>query len=167
MVVQRAVLIVLVAAGAVGCSANVGMPQSREEFIKVYKDGGMFRNAEHYAINRAKPAVVADLSQFMDKCLNVKVTTTIRQGYSTDRGTTTYHPRMVEAKGGVTSLIVQETYRDRPEKGFPPGGMYSLVADMRAHGGGTQLDIYHAGRTAIADSLKDWAEGDKSSCPKF
>lgn len=167
MVFQRAVLIALLAAQVVGCSANVGLPQSREAFIKVYKNGGMFRNAEHYTISRSKAAVVSDLSQFMDRCLNVKVTNTIRQGYSTDRSTTSYHPRMVEAKGGVTSLTVQETYRDKPEKGQPPGGMYSLVADLRARGGYTQLDIYHAGRTAIAVSIKDWAEGDKSSCPKF
>ena len=164
---KRTTVIAFLAAAAAGCSANVGLPQSREAFINVYKDGGMFRNAEHYTISRPKQAVVADLNQLMDRCLNVKVTTTIRQGYSTDRGTTTYHPRMVEAKGGVTSLVVQETYRDKPEKGFPPGGMYSLVADARAHGGQTQLDIYHAGRTAIASSVKDWAEGDKSSCPKF
>ena len=167
MAFKRTIVIGLVVAGIAGCATNVGLPQSREEFIKVYKNGGLFRNAEHHTINRSKSAVVADIDQFADKCLNVKVTTTIRQGYMSNRSTTTYHPRMVEAKGGVTSLTVQETYRDRPEKGHPPGGLYALVADMRARGGQTQLDIYHAGRTPIAKSIKDWAEGDKSSCPKF
>lgn len=167
MAIKRAAMIGVVVAGIVGCAANVGLPQSREEFIKVYKNGGMFRNAEHYTISRPKAAVVADIDQFAEKCLRVKVTTTIRQGYSSDRSTTTYHTRMVEAKGGITSLTVQETYRDKREKGHPPGGLYSVVADMRARGGQTQLDIYHAGRTPIANSIKDWAEGDKSSCPKF
>jgi hypothetical protein len=41
------------------------------------------------------------------------------------------------------------------------------VADMSARGGQTQLDIYHAGRSGIARAVKDWAEGDKSNCPKF
>jgi len=168
MTLQRALLIGVALAGLAGCAnQNFGLPQSREEFVKVYKDGGMFRNAEHYTINRPKAAVVADLNQFATKCLNVRVTTTIRQGYATDRSTATYHPRMVEAKGGITSLTVQETYRDKPEKGHPPGGLYSLVADMSARGGQTQLDIYHAGRTAIAKSVKSWAEGDKASCPNF
>lgn len=167
MAFQRALIIGMVMAGVVGCATNVGLPQSREQFIKVYKGGGLFRNAEHHTVKRSKSAVVADINQFADKCLKVKVTTTINQGYMTNRSTTTYHPRMVEVKGGVTSLTVQETYRDKHEKGHPPGGLYALVADMRARGGQTQLDIYHAGRTPIAKSIKDWAEGDKSSCPKF
>lgn len=168
MTLQRALLIGVALAGLAGCASyNIGLPQSREEFVKVYKDGGLFRNAEHYTINRPKSAVVADMNQFATKCLNVKVTTTIRQGYTTDRGTTTYHPRMVEAKGGITSLTVQETYRDKPEVGHPPGGLFSLVADMSARGGQTQLDIYHAMRTPIAKSVKDWADGNKASCPKF
>lgn len=165
---QRALLIGLIWTGLAGCANNnIGLPQSREEFVKVYKDGGLFRNAEHHTIHRPKAAVVADLNQFVSKCLQVKVTTTIRQGYAMDRSTTTYHPRIVEAKGGITSLTVQETYRDKPEQGHPPGGLYSLVADMSARGGQTQLDIYHAGRTPIAKSVKDWAEGHKESCPKF
>ena len=164
---QRTILIGMTAVILAGCAANIGLPQSREEFIKVYKDGGLFRNAEHYTINRPKSAVAADVGQFADKCLHVKVTTTIRQGYAMDRSTTTFHPKMVEAKGGVTSLTVQETYQDKPEEGHPRGGMYSLVADMRAQGGKTQLDIYHAGRGPVAQSVKDWAEGKKSNCPNF
>jgi len=154
-------------AGLIGCATNIGLPQSREEFVSAYKDGGLFRNAEHYTINRSKTAVVADIKQFANKCLNVKVTTTISQGYMRDRSSTTYHPKIVQVKGGITSLTVQETYRDKPEKGQPPGGLYALVVDMHARSGHTQLDIYHAARGPIAKSIKDWAEGDKSSCPKF
>jgi len=161
-------MIGVIMAGALVCAtANAGVPQSREEFIKVYKNGGLFRSAEHYTIKRPKSAVVADIRKFAGKCLNVKVTSTIHQGYMSNRSTTTYHPKIVEVKGGVTSLTVQETYRDKPEKGHPPGGLYGLVADMRTRGGQTQLDIYHGGRGPIAKSIKAWAEGDKSSCPKF
>lgn len=167
MMLYRAIIIGVGVAGLIGCATNIGLPQSREEFIEVYKDGGLFRNAEHYTINRSKPAVVADIKQFAHKCLNVKVTTTIRQGYMSNRSSTTYHPKIVKVKGGVTSLTVQETFRDKVEKGQPPGGLYALVADMRARGGHTQLDIYHAARAPIAKSIKDWAEGDKSNCPAF
>lgn len=167
MSLYRAVIFGVLTSGLMGCVTNVGLPQTREAFVETYKSGGLFRNAEHYTINRSKSQVVADLRQFSDKCLNTKVTTTIRQGYMTDRSTTTYHPKIVEAKNGVTSLSVQETYRDKPEQGHPPGGLYTLVADVSASGGRTKLDIYHAGRTPIANSVKDWAEGNKASCPKF
>lgn len=163
----RVIMLGVLASGLLGCVTNVGLPQTREEFVETYKDGGLFRNAEHYSINRPKAKVVADLRQFADKCLNIKVTTTIRQGYMTDRSTTTYHPKIVEAKNGVTSLTVQETYRDKPEQGHPPGGMYALVADVSGSGSQSKLDVYHAGRTPIAKSVKDWAEGNKASCPKF
>lgn len=167
MMFYRAMAIGVLVAGIVGCATNTGLPQTRDAFVRMYKDGGLFRNAEHHAINRSKTAVVSDLNQFVNKCLHVKVTSTLRQGYSVDRSTTTYHPKMTETKSGATSLSVQETYRDKPEKGHPPGGMYTLVAEMRAQGGKTKLDIYHAGRTPIANSIKDWANGDKASCPKF
>ena len=167
MEIRGVVVILCLMTGLIGCSGNFGLPQSRAEFVKVYKNGGMFRNAEHLTINRPKQAVVADLQQYVDKCLYIKVTTTIRQGYATDRSTATLHPKIVESKGGVTSLSVQETYRDKPEKGHPPGGLYTLVAELRARGSQTQLDLYHAGRDAIADPLKKWAQGDTGSCPKF
>ena len=63
---------------------------------------------------------------------------------------------------------MQEEYNDRAMSGAPPGGLFTLVAEISSAGKGkTQLDIYHAGKGKIADKLKDWAEGDKQYCPNL
>jgi hypothetical protein len=46
------------------------------------------------------------------------------------------------------------------------GGMFSLVAEFRSAGGGkTKIDIYHLGESRISDHLKQWAAGEKKTCP--
>lgn len=154
--------------GIPGCATNIGMPQTRDEFVTLYKPGGMFRNAEHVTVSRPFKSVVADVTEYANKCLNVRETHGPSYRYKEAGGSTTYRPRMETIKGGAISLSLQEKYNDRDDSGAPPGGIYTLVAEMRAISGSkTQLDIYHAARGKVADTLKQWAEGDSRTCPSF
>lgn len=152
----------------VGCATNIGVPQTREEFVSAYKSGGMFRNAEHVTVNRAAKLVIADASEYANKCLKVRVAYGPSYKYKQAGGSTTYAPRIETTRSGATALSVQEQYNDRAQSGAPPGGIYTLVAEFRAAGNNkTQVDIYHASRGKIADPLKQWIQGDKRSCPSL
>lgn len=160
--------VILTAIVCAGCAANIGLPQTRDEFVAMYKPGGMFRNAEHVTVSRPFKSVVADVTEYAKKCLNVRETHAPSYQYKEAGGSTTYRPKIESIKGGGVSLSLQEKYNDRVDSGAPPGGIFILVAEMRAIGGSkTQLDIYHASRGKAADSLKQWAEGDSRICPSF
>ena len=62
-----------------------------------------------------------------------------------------------------------QEYYGRPEKGMPPDGLYTFVAEFQPAGTkSTQLDIYYiATRGTISDALKQWAAGDKRACPNL
>jgi hypothetical protein len=68
------------------------------------------------------------------------------------------------------SLSLQELYNkptDQVNSGAPAGGIFVLVAEAQPQGGGTKVDVYHLGRGGIADYALDWAEGNKSRCPRL
>lgn len=165
--IQMAGLISLFLSVLTGCATNIGLPQTRNEFVSMYKSGGLFRNAEHVTVNRPVKAVVADVTEYANKCLKVRVTTRPSYQYKEAGGSTTYIPKIGAGQNGMTALSVQEKYDDREQSGMPPGGMFTLVAEIRAAGNKTQVDIYHAARGKIADPLKQWIEGDKDRCPSF
>jgi len=166
--IQLAGLISLFLSVLTGCATNIGLPQTRSEFVKMYKPGGLFRSAEHVTVNRPVKAVVADTTEYANKCLKVRITNRPNYQYKEVGGTTTYIPKIGAGQNGMTTLSVQEKYNDRDESGVPPGGMFSLVAEIRAAGSNkTQVDIYHAGRGKIADFLKLWIEGNKDRCPSL
>lgn len=147
-----------------GCA--IGVPQNRDEFVTMYKPGGIFRNADHYTVNRPAKAVVADMREYSQKCLNIRVVNPPNYALREAGGSTTYRPKLEAVGKGKTTLSVQEEYNDRPMKGAPKEGLFTLVAEVCPAGKGqTQLDIYHASRGKIADNLKDWAEGKKHACP--
>jgi len=151
-----------------GCATNIGQPQSRDEFVSMYKTGGMFNKVEHARVERPLKAVTADVSEYAAKCLSVQRTRATNYQLREVGGTTTYNPKLETARPGVTALSVQEYY-GRPEKGIPPDGLYTLVAEFRSAGAkSTQLDIYYiATRGTISDVLKQWAAGDKRGCPQL
>jgi hypothetical protein len=152
----------------VGCATNVGVPQTRDEFVSAYKSGGMFRNAEHIVVNRPVKTVVADVSEYASKCLKVRVTHGPSYKYKEAGGSTIYLPKIESTRNGATALSVQERYNDRVQSGAPPGGIFTLVAEIRAAGSNkTQVDIYHASRDKIADPLKQWIQGGNRQCPSL
>lgn len=147
-----------------GCA--IGVPQTRDEFVTMYKSAGIFGNAEHITVNRPVKAVVADVKEFSQKCLNVRVTNSANYQLKEAGGSTTYHPKIETARKDVTTLSVQEEYNDRALSGAPKGGLFTLVAEMSPAGKKkTQLDIYYPALSKITDQLKQWADGDKRSCP--
>jgi hypothetical protein len=152
-----------------GCATNIGAPQSSGEFVKMMKEGGLFRNAEKVSVNSPAKSVVADLTAFADKCLKVR---TFRAGnYATreSASSTTYHPKIVKGRKSATALVVQEQYNDRDDSGAPTGGIFTLVAEVNPSGKKTtDVDIYYlTGRGMIVDPLKEWMEGNKGHCPSF
>lgn len=164
---MRSILLIAVASLA-GCAVRIGTPLTRDEFVSTYKTGGMMNSVEHATIDRPVKAVVADVAEYSKKCLEVQRTRAVNYQLKESGGTTTYNPKLESARPGVMALSVQEYY-GRPEKGSPPDGIYTLVAEFQAAGPkSTQVDVYYlATRGTISDALKQWAGGDKRSCPKL
>ena len=156
-------IFLLVLAGCV-----VGAINTREEFVAAMKTGGPFKNAEQITVNRASRTVVADVTEYANKCLNVRATSGPSYKYKEAGGSTTYLPKIETTRDGMTALSVQEKYNDRDQSGAPLGGFFSLVAEIRAAGNNkTVADIYHNSRRKIADPLKQWIAGDKRFCPSL
>ena len=151
-----------------GCVANIGAPQSREEFVAKVKPGGLGRKSEQMTINRPFNAVLTDLRSFSDKCLNVRVTRSGSYQYKEVGGSTTYHPK-ISSTGSKASLSVQEEYGSkRANSGAPPGGLFVVVTELRPAGEGkTQVGIYHLYKGELVDPMKGWLTGEKRLCPSF
>lgn len=149
-----------------GCA--IGVPQNRGEFVDMYKDAHVFGKAEHATINRPAKAVAADIKEFSQKCLNIRVVNPPNFSLHEAGGSTTFRPKIEKVGDDRTALSLQEEYNDRPMSGAPQDGLYTLVAEIRAAGKNkTEIDIYHARRGKIADPLKQWAEGDRCPCPSL
>ncbi len=142
------------------------MPQNREAFVERVGPGGPFRFAEHLVVDRPYRAVVADLSECSGRCLAVRVMRPPDFRRKELGGWTTYHPTIETPRRGLTTLSVQEEYgHPRANSGAPPGGLFVLVAEIRAAGEDrTRVDIYHVSRSHLADPLKRWIAGDRT-CP--
>jgi hypothetical protein len=160
--------VLLTAASLAGCATNIGQPQTRDEFVSMYKTGGMLNKVERATVDRPIKAVTADVADYAKKCLAVQRTRPGSYQLREVGGTTTYNPKLEAARPGVMALSVQEYY-GRPEKGMPPDGLYTFVAEFQPAGPkSTQLDIYYiATRGTISDALKQWAAGDKRACPNL
>lgn len=163
---MRTAAIAILTLTLAGCaSPYIGQPQTREKFVADMRDGGMFRNSEHFTVNRPLKTVVAETREYASKCLDVRVTRKLpREAVSS----TTYRPQVTPVPDGATSLVVQEMYGDKEAGGMPPGGLFVFVAEMRAQGNTTAVDAYYVtGRGKILDALKQWTEGRKGGCPAF
>jgi len=153
-----------------GCaSMNVGQPQTKDEFVSAMKEGGVFRNTENLSISRPFKSVVADVGEYAEKCLQVRSVAGPSYQYKSAGGSTTYRPKLEQQKGSGATLTVQEQYNDREQGGMPKGGLFVLVAEIRAaHGSQTDVNVYYvSGRGKIVDHLKEWATGDKRFCPSL
>ena len=152
-----------------GCATNIGAPQTSAEFVSGMKAGGMFRNAEVFAVNRPVRTVVADMTEYANKCISVR--TSHGPSYTAKQAatSTTYLPKIATSTNGVTTFSVQEQYNEQPQSGAPQGGMFTFVAEIRSAGNNkTQLDVYYlTSRGNIAKWLKRWSEGDKQTCPSL
>ena len=168
----RIVLLCLPALAGCAGMEEAKFPQTADEFLSTYNWGGLFQNKESLAVNRPVGVVVADMKEFAKNCMDIKVNKKRAARYATDKyGTGTrgdaipYNAKVGSLKNGATGLAIQEVY-DQPQKGTPPDGMFTLVAEIRAAGKTkTDVNIYHLKRPFLADPLKKWVEGDKQSCP--
>lgn len=152
-----------------GCATGTGRPQTRGDFVSAMKSGRLFTNVEKVVANRPVKAVVADVTDYAKRCLNVRATSGPSYQYKSAGGSTTYHPKIESIRNGAVALSVQEEYNDRPQSGAPPGGIFVVVAEI--HGAGnnkTRVDIYYlSSRGKIVDPLKQWINGDKRQCPSL
>ena len=149
-------------------SCVIGAINTRDEFVAAMKSGGPFKNVEQTIVNRPVKTVVADMTEYANKCLNVRATSGLSYRYKSAGGSTTYLARIETMQSGAAALSVQEKYNDRDQPGAPPGGFFVLVAEIRATGNNkTQADIYHNSRSNIANPLKKWIAGDRHLCPSL
>ena len=160
---------------AAACVANIGQPQTRDEYVTLMKPGGTFRNVEQTSVTRPFKSVVADLTEYSNKCLRIK-TGRGPNAATRETGTnTTYNPKMELTAANAAALSLQEEYgvtgsasgTKYANSGLPEGGLYVLVAEIRsAAANRTELSIYYTtGRAPFADMLKKWAAGEKGRCP--
>lgn len=158
-----------------GC-ASAPYPQTRDEFLSAYNWGGIAQNVEHITIDRPLKTVVAEIAEFAKKCLDIKVNLKRASRYNLEKygsastaPPVTYNTKIEVTRNGTTALSVQEdNMANVKQSGFPPGGYFTLVAEIRAVGKNkTQVDIYHLSKAFIANPLKQWLEGGKRACPSL
>lgn len=160
-------------AGCAAMSTPARYPQNTEEFLKTYNWGGIFQNVERVTVDRPSGAVVGDLKEYAKQCLDIKVNKKRAGRYALDKygnkpssEPVTYNTKLGPIKNGATALSVQESGAVQGDPGMPPGGMYTLVAEVRPAGKGkTEVNIYHLAKPFLATPLKRWVEGDKRDCP--
>lgn len=152
------------------CGYHIGAAQTRDEFKVQTKGGGMLTREEHTTVSRPIKAVVADVKGYADKCLNVSVTTGPNYAFKEVGGTMHYHAKIDTDKEGVVTLSLQsEQGRESARHGAPPGGLFMMVAEMRAADASTTRITFNYVITAnsAVEHMKQWANGDKGRCPKF
>jgi hypothetical protein len=172
LVAARTILLCLLPLAGCAGLTEVKFPQSADEFLSTYNWGGLFQNKENLAVNRPVGVVVADTREFAKNCMDIKVNKKRAARYAMDKyGSGTrgdaipYNAKVGPLQNGATGLSIQEVY-DQPQKGTPPGGMFTLVAEIRGvNKTKTEVNIYHLKRPFLADPLKKWVEGDKRDCP--
>lgn len=159
-----------------GCAATgdtpIRYPQNADEFLSAYNWGGWFQNVDRTTVDRPFVAVVADMRQYGKQCLDIRVNKKRAARYALDKYGTkpssepvTYNTRVGLLKNGATALSVQE-WNGVDQKGAPPGGPYTLVAEVRAAGKTkTELNIYHLAKPFLSDPLKRWVANDRRDCP--
>jgi hypothetical protein len=165
-------LVIPVLAGCAATETAVQYPQNADEFLAAYNWGGWFQNVERVSVERPLGAVVADMRQYAKQCLDIKVNRKRAARYALDKygnkpssEPVTYNTRVGLIKNGATALSVQE-WNGVEQKGAPPGGPYTLVAELRAAGKArTELSVYHLAKPFLADPLKRWAANDTRDCP--
>jgi hypothetical protein len=157
-----------------GCAGmgDTKYPQTADEFLSTYNWGGMFQNKEKVAVDRPVGAVVADVTEYAKKCLDINLNKRRASRYALDKygsgtgGTAVpYNAKVAPLRNGATALSVQELY-SKPPAGVPADGMFTLVAEIQGIGGTkTEVNIHHLAKPFLADPLKKWIGGDKRDCP--
>jgi hypothetical protein len=161
-----------VLAGCAAMNEPTRYPQNTDEFLKTYNWGGIFQNVERMTVDRPSGAIVGDLKEFAKQCLDIGVNKKRAGRYALDKYGTkpssepvTYNTKLGPIKNGATALSVQESGEVK-DPGLPPGGRYTLVAEVRSAGKSkTEVNIYHLAKPFLATPLKGWVEGNKRDCP--
>jgi hypothetical protein len=168
-----AVLATLVAGCAATGSTPARYPRNADEFISSYNWGGWFQNVERMTVERPSPTVVASLREYAKQCLDIKVNKKRAARYALDKygnkpgsEPVTYNSRIAPIKNGAMALSVQESGAMKDESDLPPGGMFTMVAEVRSSGKNkTDVSIYHLAKPFLANPLKGWIAGDQRDCP--
>jgi hypothetical protein len=174
-IIFRQMTLAVLGAFLAGCTATsnttVRYPQTTDQFISTYNWGGLFANVDRMTVERSSGAVVAALKEYAKECLDIKVNKKRAARYATDKYTrpstepVTYNTKIGPIKNGATALSVQES-GGVIDKGVPPDGLYTMVAEVRAVGKSkTEVNIYHLAKPFLANPLKGWVTGDKRDCP--
>ena len=153
-----------------GCASNIvgTVPQTPDELISIAKTGHMFTYSEKVILNSPYKSVIANLSEYSGKCLNLKMN--YPGSFLHKQGpTSTTYKSSVKTEKDRALFLSQHHYGSKEDPKMPAGGLYGVVAEIKpASSGKTTMDIYSiAGQTAIVSELNRWAAGNKENCPSF
>lgn len=150
--------------------AGFNVPQTRQEFVKVVAAGERGTEKQTFVVERGFDQVYEVLQERSTACLDVTVKRTAYVGY-TEHSSSDYNPTLRKAGAGKAEFALQVVHRPRAiGENAPPGGMYVMAADIRSLGKGrTELVVYlpTMGYKRVARSLKEWAAGENTDCPKL
>ena len=144
-------------------------PQNREELIVGVKKGATFTQHESHIIKRPLAKVYKSLRPKVRKCLSVKVTSTMQQGYAIHTSTSIYRPSMRKVSKSRAEISLQVEHIPRPiGNTMPKGGFFILATNIEAVSKNrTRITTYgpSIGHDDLFVAMKDWAQGKNTPCP--
>ena len=145
-------------------------PQNRQELITAIEKGATFTQHETHIIKRPINQVYNSLRPKVRKCLAVKITSTMQQGYGIHTSTSIYRPSMrkVSKSRAEISLQVEHIPRGIGGDTMPKGGYFIIASDIEAVAKNrTKITTYgpSVGHDDLFVALKNWAQGKNTPCP--
>jgi hypothetical protein len=163
---MKRAIVMLVAAGAAGCSVNY--PQNADEFRRDLP-GSFMGSVQSFETNRPLRDIGRTFQSRAPECLSVKVRTVSQTSGSYQNILAAYKPTVV-----VTEKRAEIHLQRHYERGVltpgkePEGGHYMLVADATPiDRNKTRVVIYapKAGADAVIRAVSAWAKGESTGCP--
>lgn len=154
-----------------GCSMK--MPMNPAEFKKMVPES-MFGKKDKYTVNRSLKKIARTFKKKTNKCFRKTVESTgcTNNGYGSTCHTriTSYNPKIKRSKNKLELTIQTIIESNSLNLGGtpPPGGMYTLVADITpVSKNKSQVEVYYgwAGSDMFVKTIKRWTNGKTRGCP--
>ena len=146
------------------------VPQTRAEFVSMIKEGGTLARVESKTVKKSFSEVYNRLKSRANKCFNIQVVSTVRQGYSTSSSTSIYKSTSKRLSGSKGEITVRVNFIPKPLGNMPKGGMYKYAIDIKKLSGSkTKVTIYgpSMGSDDFFAAVTKWSKGKTVGCPKL
>ena len=154
-----------------GCAMNVKLPMTGDEMRQMSQ-----KPTETYEVNKSYKDVSETVAKKAEQCLNISIKTTTHMSNGAKTISYLHYKPTVKKQNGVLTLELQQSHEggNRIQLGqpkMPEGGMYIVLADVKAAGKSTAVDLYY-GKLGfinpyenIVNAVKGWADGSIRGCP--